>query len=224
MRKIMLLSMVFCALHIIGFSQKLEGPVLRKELVGKYEGDQKKGLAHGTGKAIGKDTYTGEFRKGLPDGKGVYTDSLGNVFNGSFRLGKKNGQGVFTLIPSSNEHQITGYWKDDKYIGKEKVDPYAISNKTGSVSPRIFNTGLGNKIEISILDPVNNSYISATILIIGQGTSRNSYGKYYYDDVNFPVEFDIAYSCNNKYKSGMIANTIRIKINTPGSWVITLKN
>ena len=216
--------MVFCAFHIIGFSQKLDGPVLKKELVGKYEGDQKKGLAHGTGKAEGKDTYIGEFRKGLPYGEGVYTDSLDNVFKGTFRLGKKNGQGMYTPVQSSNEQQIIGYWQDDKYIGKEKLNPYLISNKTGIVSPRIFNNGEGNKVEISILDPLTSSNISATILIIGQGTSRNSYGKYYYDDVSFPVEFDIAYSCSNKYRSGMIANTIRVKINTPGSWVITLKN
>lgn len=224
MKTNVLLSIILCALYFTGFSQKPEGPVLKNELVGKYEGEQKKGLANGKGTARGKDTYRGEFKKGLPDGEGIYTDSLGNVFKGFFRLGKKNGQGVFTPTVSSKEQTISGFWQDDKYIGKEKIEPFQISNKTGSVSPRIFNSGPGNKVEISVMDPVNNSYLEATILLIGKATPRISYGRYTYDDVSFPVEFDIQYNCTNKYRVGNIYNTIRIKINAPGNWVITLKN
>jgi len=227
MKKIVILSIILCAFYFTGLSQKLDGPVLKKELVGKYEGEQKKGLANGKGTATGKDSYTGEFKKGLPDGDGVYTDSLGNVYKGAFRLGKKEGKGEFMPVPSSNEKPMIGFWQDDKYVGKVKIDPYEITNKTGSVSPRIYSTGPGNKIEIDVLDPYDNSLVDANIFMIGQGNSRNdtSYHKYFCEDAVFPIEFDINYSCRTKLGgTAMVASTIRIKLNKPGSWMITLKN
>jgi hypothetical protein len=224
MKKVIFLSVILCICYLTGLSQKPDGPVLKKELAGKYEGDMKKGVAHGKGTATGIDTYTGEFKKGLPDGEGVYTDSLGNVYKGSFHLGKRSGQGVLIPVRSSEGQPISGYWEDDKYVGRKKVEPYEISNKTGAVSPRIYSAGPGNKIEISVMDPVSSSYISANIFMIGQAVDRTTYGRYYYEDATFPIEFDIKYTCSNKLGTATIANTIRIKINKPGSWVITLKN
>jgi hypothetical protein len=227
MKKIVVLSIMLCAFYFTGLCQKVDGPVLKKELIGKYDGDQKKGLANGKGTAIGRDSYTGEFKKGLPEGEGIYTDSVGNIYKGSFHLGKKEGKGEFTPNPTSNEKPMVGYWQEDKYVGKEKIDPYVITNKTGSVSPRIYSTGPGNKIEIDVLDPYDNSLIDANIFTIGQGNSRNdsSYHKYFCEDTVFPIEFDISYNCRTKLGgAAMVANTIRIKINKPGCWMITLKN
>ncbi|NWJ49402.1 MAG: hypothetical protein HXX14_00925 [Bacteroidetes bacterium] len=224
MKKIVLLSFILCAFYFTTLSQTIEGPVLKKELAGKYEGGQKKGLAHGTGTAIGIDSYTGEFKKGLPDGDGVYTDSQGNVFKGSFRLGKKEGKGIFTPVQSANEQPMIGYWEDDKYVGKEKIEPYVISNKTGACNPRIYAAGPGNKIEISAINPVNSSYLGINIFMIGKATDRYSSGRYYYEECSFPIEFDMNYNSSNKLGTAMIANTVRIKINKPGNWVITLRN
>jgi hypothetical protein len=207
MKKIILISIVFLMFFLVGFSQDITGPVLKKELAGKYEGEQKKGLANGKGTATGTDTYTGDFLKGLPDGIGVYTDSNGNVYKGSFLLGVKEGKGEFQPSASSTEKPMTGYWMDDKYIGKDKINPYEISNKIGSVSPRIYSTGPGNVIDITVIDPYDNSNTGATIQLIGQGSPREdtSYKKYYYDDVKFPVEFDIRYQVRNKI-GGMSMN------------------
>jgi hypothetical protein len=224
MKKIVLLSIILCAFYFTSLSQTIDGPVLRKELAGKYEGSQKKGLAHGIGTAIGIDTYTGEFKKGLPEGEGVYTDNLGNVYKGSFHLGKKEGKGVFTPVQSSTEQLLTGYWEDDKYVGKEKIEPYLVSNKTGACNPRIYAVGAGNKIEISAINPVNSSYLGINIFMIGKAVDRYSSGRYYYEECSFPIEFDMNYTCSNKLGTATIANTVRIKINKPGSWVITLKN
>ena len=58
MKKIIALSLILCAFYFTGLSQTIDGPVLKKELAGKYEGSQKKGLAHGAGTATGTDTYT----------------------------------------------------------------------------------------------------------------------------------------------------------------------
>ena len=226
MKRIVVLSVLLCAFYLIGFSQKPEGPVLKKELVGKYRGGQINGLAQGKGTAIGRDTYTGQFKKGLPDGKGIYTDSVGNVFKGTFRKGMKDGKGVFTPVQFSKEQSISGYWYKDRFTGKESLIPYEISNKTGSVSPRIYTTGPGDRVELNIIDPVDNSYItSGTIFIIeGQATNKIYFGSYCYEDVVFPIEFDIHYNCNNKIGTSTIANTIRITINKPGNWIVNLKN
>lgn len=226
MKKVIVLSVILYAFYITGLCQKPEGPVLKKELIGKYEGKQKNGLANGKGTAIGKDTYIGEFKKGLPDGAGTYTDSFGNIFKGTFHLGKKNGKGVFTPILYSKDQSIYGYWRDDKFIGQLQPQSYEISNKTGFVSPRIYSTGPGNIIELSIIDPVDNSYITGgTIFIIhGQATLKEYYGSYYYEDVVFPIEFDIHYNCRNKIGTSMVANTIRIMISKQGNWIIKLKN
>ena len=231
MKKFILITSLFLAFYLVGVSQAITGPVLKKELAGKYEGEQKKGLAQGKGTATGKDSYTGDFKAGLPDGIGVYTDSVGNVFKGSFKYGLKEGKGEFTSPPSSGEKAMTGYWMDDKYMGKDRVDPYEIEQKVGSVSPRIYMTGPGNVIDITVVDPVDNSNVAANIQMIGQGNPRNdtSYNKYFFEDVKFPIEFDIRYQVRNKLggingSTAMADNSIRFKITKPGKWSITLKN
>ena len=225
MKKYILLSVLFCAFGFYGKSQKIEWSVLKKELVGTYVGELKKGLANGQGTATGQDSYTGEFKKGLPDGKGVYTDSEGNIYQGSFLKGYKEGKGVLTYKGENNKESVmTGYWEADKYIGKEKLDPYEISNQSGAVNPRIYSAGPGSKVEISVINPVNSAFLAASIFYTGQANPRASSGRYYYEEAVFPMEFDIQYNCSNKLGTATIANRIRIKINKPGNWIITLKN
>jgi hypothetical protein len=224
MKKIVVISVLLSAFFFSGFCQKVEWSVLKKELVGTYTGNLKKGLADGKGTAKGRDSYTGEFKKGKPDGIGVYTDSLGNVYTGAFRNGQKEGRGIMTLVGVKKDSVIKGYWEYDKYIGAERIDPYEVSNKTGSVNPRIFNNGAGNKVEISIIDPVTHGFLTGTIFFTGQASPRTTFNRYYYEDASFPIGFDIQYTCSNKLGTASINNTIRIKINKPGSWVITLNN
>ena len=66
--------------------------VEKDSLKGTYTGDCKKGKASGHGKAIGADTYEGEFNSGWPDGEGTYTWSNGNIYKGSLKKGLKNGR------------------------------------------------------------------------------------------------------------------------------------
>ncbi|MDP4291210.1 MAG: hypothetical protein Q8908_09025, partial [Bacteroidota bacterium] len=143
---------------------------------------------------------------------------------GSFHNGLKEGKGVLTLKGMGKDSVLTGYWEADKYIGKERREPYEISNKTGAVNARIYSAGAGNKVEITIIDPVTQAYIPANITIKGQASLRTTFGRYYYEDATFPLEFDIQYNCNNKIGTSTTANTIRIRINKPGDWIVTLKN
>lgn len=224
MKKNVVLSILFFCFCLFAYSQKPDWSVLKKELVGSYVGDIKKGLANGKGTATGQDSYTGDFKKGLPDGQGEYTDSKGNVYRGSFRNGLKEGHGILTLKGESNDSVVIGYWDFDKYIGKEKLVPYEIVTKDGAVRPSIFSAGAGNKVELDIYDPRSNLITGANIMFIGKASPRTTFGRNYYEDADFPLEFDIRYNCSNKLGTASVSNAIHIKINRPGNWIITLRN
>jgi len=66
-------------------------------LRGNYEGDcdERTELAQGKGKATGADKYAGDFIRGKPDGKGIYTWQNGARLEGSFKAGKAQGDGVY---------------------------------------------------------------------------------------------------------------------------------
>lgn len=218
-----IIASIVVFISICTYGQVNTGPVLKKELAGKYEGELKKGLAHGQGIASGLDTYTGHFSKGLPEGQGTYTFYNQDVYQGEFSKGLFSGKGVLTYKKAVGDSILEGYWEAGKYVGKTMVAPYEISNKTGSVNPSIINTGDGNKVEIVVMDPYNK-YIMPQIMAFGQFTQQTYYQRNLFADAVFPVTFDIRYSCTNKMRSGIIDSTIKIKINKPGNWQITLRN
>ncbi len=104
--------------------------VLNPDLKGKYEGDCKKGKAHGKGKAEGKDSYEGDFRNGLAEGKGTYTWQNGTRFTGQWSKGLKEGKGtmVFKSV-SGKDSAVDGFWKKDVYSGKRE-HPWTIHFKS----------------------------------------------------------------------------------------------
>jgi hypothetical protein len=223
MKKNIIFLFVFSTILINGFSQNAEGPVLKPEIAGKYEGELKKGLANGKGTATGIETYTGHFSRGLPEGEGVYTFRNGNVFEGEFKSGMMEGRGKLTIKRTIGDSIVTGYWDTGKYVGTKRIQPYEISNKKGSVQEHISRIGEGNNIEISVMDPFFK-LVNARIFAEGQYRQEAAYGKEYFKDVTFPIFFDIRYSCSNKLRTGIVESTIYVKINKPGNWIITLKN
>jgi len=115
------------------FSQKKgKNPVSLKAISEKYEGDTKKGLAHGQGKAVGaEDSYEGNFKKGLPYGEGTYVWGNGNEYVGEFSKGKMNGEGELRIKRTNNLDSIlSGYFKNNEYIGKYK-QPYKVLSEVG---------------------------------------------------------------------------------------------
>ncbi|MBD3750176.1 MAG: hypothetical protein IE931_11840 [Sphingobacteriales bacterium] len=106
--------------------------VLVKELQGSYEGDCKKEKAEGTGTAKGIDKYSGEFKKGFPDGKGTYTFANGDIYIGSFVKGKFDGEGTLTYI-DKNKKPKKGFWDKGEFVGKYK-EPYKVYFRTSHVS------------------------------------------------------------------------------------------
>ena len=113
------------------YSQTCE--VDKESLKGTYNGDCKKNKAHGKGKAVGVDTYEGDFKNGIPDGEGTYTWSNKNVFEGKYLKGLREGKGKMTIKREGGQDSvIEGFWKKDAYIGKNEK-PYIVHSKTGSV-------------------------------------------------------------------------------------------
>lgn len=104
--------------------------VLMKSISDSYEGGCKRGKADGEGFAKGEDFYKGEFKKGLPHGKGIYTWKDGRVYEGEFDKGEKEGKGKMTI---SVDSVITGYWKKNVYIGLYEK-PYKKIDKSTNVS------------------------------------------------------------------------------------------
>jgi MORN repeat len=66
-------------------------------LRGYYEGgcDESTELAQGHGEARGADSYVGEWVKGKPSGRGVYTWENGARYEGEFKNGKVDGNGLY---------------------------------------------------------------------------------------------------------------------------------
>lgn len=116
MKKIAVLSFLFFAFIATGFSQ-YNCKVLVKNLQGQYNGKCKKGLAHGEGSAKGVDSYTGNFRKGYPNGFGVYTYKDGSNYIGKFKKGLKDGFGLLNTVTESGDVvQNYGLWMADSLI------------------------------------------------------------------------------------------------------------
>ena len=85
----------------------------------RYEGQSKKGKAHGEGlHCIKKDEYySGQFKNGIYEGIGYYFFSNGNKYFGEFKNGVYDGEGSFYF---KNGNVKTGIFKNGKFI-KEKV-------------------------------------------------------------------------------------------------------
>ena len=95
-----LLSTLFCGAILMSLAPPAMSHDCRVRdayLRGAYEGDcdDRTEMAQGKGEAKGADTYGGNFAKGRPDGKGVYTWESGARLDGSFKQGKAHGPGVY---------------------------------------------------------------------------------------------------------------------------------
>ncbi len=93
-----------------------------EDLAGTYTGECKKGFANGKGEARGFHHYTGSFKMGLPDGKGVYNYSDSMYYSGKFLEGIKEGKGEMHYLRNAmTDSIIKGYWSGDEYRGDQYI-------------------------------------------------------------------------------------------------------
>ncbi|MGH8686951.1 MAG: MORN repeat-containing protein [Burkholderiales bacterium] len=97
-------------------SAHAEGPckVLDPELQGTYVGPCVNGLAEGQGSASGAAKYTGGFKAGRKDGRGVKTWPSGDRYEGDFVAGRKEGRGTYSWG--------RGPWEGERYEGEYRND------------------------------------------------------------------------------------------------------
>jgi hypothetical protein len=199
---IFLLSANFC------LAQSSTCVVNVKELQGSYEGECKSQKAHGKGKAIGEDTYEGDFKNGFPEGTGKYTWKNGSWYEGAFKNGLKEGEGVLHLFTANQKDStVTGFWRKGAYIGlyeaaykvqsksymistvkveemKSTTTPYEIEIYLTSVSGGAASIGNGGEIPKPVISDVQvnkGSYLKVDAVT---NTPKSNY--YYFKDVIFP--------------------------------------
>jgi len=142
------------------------------ELSEKYEGECKKGYAHGKGKAWGKtDFYEGEFKKGLPHGYGIYKWANGNTYHGNFSKGHMDGEGKLTSTRPSGEKEIKkGFFKKGKYLGTYKI-PYKVISQQGIRTINFQENSL-NQNEVRVTIYSNGIKITPSLQIIDTNNTR----------------------------------------------------
>ena len=135
----MMKTFSFCCLVLFTFVSIKSGytqdtcKVLMGGIDGNYEGDCRKGKANGKGRATGTDLYIGEFKDGLPHGKGIYRWKNGDFYEGDWVRGKKEGKGGMSFKRSGKpDSVISGYWKNDLYSGLN-IKPYIIHSRSYKV-------------------------------------------------------------------------------------------
>lgn len=198
--------------------------VLKPEIADSYEGPCKKGLAHGEGKAEGKHTYVGRFKKGFPDGFGVYDWKNGFVYEGYWRKGMREGEGKYTTNKTDKDSVIVGIWKNDKYFGPIPVKPKIIE-KMGVDRYSARRTGDGEQVIIDIYrSGVQNLDLENFRIQTSSGSQFNMGGSIAYENVEFPFRCMLRYKTWNKGKTARVDVAFEFEISQPGIWRIAIHN
>jgi hypothetical protein len=166
MKTFFLFVTLFLGCTMVNAQDSASCEVVLLPIVGKYTGECKNNKAHGLGKAVGMDTYEGEFKKGYPDGEGTYTWKNGDYYKGALKKGLRQGKGEFHFLhPGAADSVVAGYWHKDAYKGLN-LKPYVIVNTTSDVG-RVEVTKVGNNGR-SIT--VNVHYIANTLTSVARMT------------------------------------------------------
>jgi len=209
--------------------------VLLPAIAGKYTGGCKQGKADGSGKAEGTDQYQGQFKAGLPDGKGTYKWKNGNVFIGLWVQGVREGLGSMAYKrEGKSDSVVNGVWKKDIYAGTyvKPEKPFTIhykSNYFSRIDIRKNANSKDNSIELTISNVTGGitnfsgvTYPAATISNIniakgsygmvmdGASTKRGSTKKLM--DVVFPFRATLSVD----------GQEVDLEIAEPGTWIVIL--
>ena len=207
--------------------------VLKPGIDSTYSGGCKQGLASGQGTATGIDRYTGEFKKGLPDGIGTYIWNNGDKYEGEWEKGLREGTGKYTTMYNGRDSVVSGIWQSDSYLGEEVIQPYAILYRSGISRVSCIRTGempqrVYYKFTRGGTSSEHTSPISDLLLQGSSGNESGSSNNFGFDDVTFPFEGKVKFSAPSAFssqgsQSAVILNyELNLVINQPGAWMVTI--
>ncbi len=219
-----ILVIIFFFLFKVAISQE-NCKVLKPELAGVYKGNCKQGLANGMGSATGTDSYTGQFVKGLPDGKGTYIWATGESYTGYWKKGKRHGSGDFKFSFQGKDSIISGNWENDRYIVKEP-EKYKIIYKSSVERYKFIKNGdIRKRVLINIYqNGVRNFGISNFLISSSSGYDTSVGNSIGYDEIVFPVRIRITYTTFNKLRTATYEVEFEFEISEPGNWSVDLHN
>ena len=223
MKNLIIIFFIFCLwfLALLSFGQT-DCKVLKAEISLIYKGDCKNGLADGDGEASGRDHYIGEFKKGFPNGKGIYDWSTGEVYEGDWRKGLRHGTGEYSFIDNGNDTTLSGRWERDEFVGSNnKETPYEIIYKYNIGRLNFVNygasTGAGNDIKFKVLRGIAEVFVSPTL--IGDSGTMWTEGDFIgFRNVEFPFTGKMIFSAPNAFNAATLKSELRFKITQPGKW------
>jgi hypothetical protein len=225
MKKHMLTRVILMMVFVWGnyaFGQLIDCKVIMPDISGSYSGGCKKGLAHGNGIAQGKDRYEGQFIKGVPDGRGTYTWADGAFYEGQWRNGLKDGKGRLVIGDSI----LTGFWRDNRYMGEELIASYVIKSNVG-VSRYTVKRTIGSLpgVKLRIMQGgADNHGIDDFSLAYDSGDEYRLGPMYGIQNVLFPLNVHVRYRTWNAFRTAQYRVFFEFTINEPGSWDVVITN
>lgn len=217
--------LVFILILVFGchlYAQTTGCKVTKASISDSYTGGCKKGLAHGKGVAIGIDYYEGQFSKGLPDGNGTYRWSNGDYYEGQWQDGMREGEGKMVFRDSV----VTGFWKNDRYIGEELIPEYEIIRSI-SVARYTITKSVSSVYGVRIRlmqGGSDNTGVEDFSLAYDSGDEYRSGYIYGIQNVMFPVTLKIMYKSWNQFRSARFNVTFEFRINDPGMWDVMISS
>jgi hypothetical protein len=200
--------------------------VLHPKLDSVYNGECKKGLAHGEGVAMGEAKYEGKFKKGLPHGKGKLIANDGKyIYEGRWKKGKQHGRGKLIIKRENLKDSIVkGRWRKGELVKNEnEKPPYRFSSGSGITRVNfIQNSPNGNQIVIRFKRNGKYANIQTSNITKSSGfTVSNSY-PLRIENVVFPFDCRIIFSASNLLGSSSNTYRLNFEITEPGYWEVTV--
>ncbi|MDH5365761.1 MAG: hypothetical protein OEW67_02175 [Cyclobacteriaceae bacterium] len=224
------MKLIFCKYILIGicfiyiipsFSQDKNCKVIKIGIEETYEGECKRGLANGNGKATGElGTYVGLFKKGMPNGLGKLTYSNDHYYEGKWKYGKKHGEGVLVYPADST---VRGFWEEDVYIG-EYPSPYKIVSQYGSakISIRKVND-TGDNIEIIFIRNGMKTQQDVVQLMTQNSSGVLQEGQFLgFQNVVYPFDGRIECQVKNLMHTSNNIISLVYKIYEKGKWQVVI--
>jgi len=219
--RILLLAALVVSGQVV-HAQQGDCKVLVPDIADSYAGGCKNGLAQGRGIAQGTDHYEGQFFKGKPFGKGIYTWKDGTHYEGQWKDGMRDGKGKMVYRDSV----VTGYWSEDRYIGEKLVSPFTITNTLGVTRYTINRVSVvGNDIRIKILQGgQDNLGIEDFSIYFDSGEEYRSGAGFGIQNVRFPLDVKIKYRTWNQLHTVQFDVIFEFTMLQPGTWQVNISN